>query len=398
MSRVKTIFKTEYKHRKLLSFILVFYLTMGISRYSQVLYFQQNNGLVNYSMAYSAMAVAGALSFLISNNLNNWNLRKIAIVFLPIYALGMFLRIFPSSPFIAVVSGLISGMGASITLIVIRTWIYYESDADEASKKILVSSRYVILQVAALLAIIVAGAIISFFNSSNLVYISLIVLSSICMGSLILFNDIPTSKMHEKKDKPITIFPSNKTSGIILFLVVFFLGVTDALIEPIIPAILRSSGLKVASVTFWTTVFSVLTVVAAIFYQRIKVNVAPLLFFIINQLIIGISMILLVLNGQQNIYFIILAYAIMSFGTAGFFIFKELMEYEIFPRQERIIYLGIAQSGFLTGNALGVPIGTLVFQNFGAANLTVIFGILIIACGICYGSYYMYMKKKVVEG
>ncbi|WP_035313250.1 hypothetical protein [Brochothrix campestris] len=47
----------------LLLFLLLFYFSMGISKYIQVLWFNENDALFNYSLSYAAMAIAGSLSF-----------------------------------------------------------------------------------------------------------------------------------------------------------------------------------------------------------------------------------------------------------------------------------------------------------------------------------------------
>ncbi|WP_302047325.1 hypothetical protein [Ligilactobacillus agilis] len=134
------------KNSKLYLYLSCFYLAMGISRYSQILYFQAQNELLNYSLSYSAMAVFGACAFLITNHLNTWSLTKLARYFLPLYAFGMFLRIFPHSPAIAIISGGISGLGAASILLILRNWIYKLSTKNESDKHFIVSSRYTIMQ------------------------------------------------------------------------------------------------------------------------------------------------------------------------------------------------------------------------------------------------------------
>lgn len=188
---------------------------------------------------------------------------------MPIYGLGMFLRIFPDSMPLALISGVISGIGASVTLLVIRSWIYYESDQDKNAKEALVSSRYTIMQIATLLAIMGSGWIISLFHSSNTVYLVLIILAAIFMGSLAFTNNIPTGKT-----------------------------------------------------------------------------------FIVNEVIVGVIMIIASFELSKGLYISLIAYAIMSIGIAGFFIFKELMEYDMFPKEESFLYLGITQSGFLFNKRL----------------------------------------------
>lgn len=393
MKLFQHLFHNEHKYQNMFVFILVFYLAMGVSKYAQILFFQQNHGLLNYSLSYSAMAVAGSFSFLISNNLANWGLKKIVKVFLPIYAVGMLLRVIPNNAFIALISGIIAGFGASITLLVIRSWIYFESDQDEAAKEVLVSSRYTIMQIATLMATMVAGWLISVVHAANYMYWFLIVLAAVLMGSLSLTNSIPYGRVQKKPRNLFVALPTNRLAGILLFLLVFLLGLTNALIDPILPAILRKAGLKISAVTVWTTIFSVLTVLTSLFYQRSHLRISAGGAFLINEVLVGCSMLVAVLNFNQGTYISLIAYTIMSIGIAGFFIFKELMEYDMFPKAESFLYLGIAQSGFLVGDALGSPVGTLLFQQAGTKWLILIYGVLTIVCGLSYSLFYFYLRK-----
>lgn len=396
MKRLKEKITEQYKYKSMISFVFVFYLTMGISKYAQILFFQQNKGLSNYSLSYSAMAITGAFSFLISNHVSSWNLRKILIFFLPVYSFGMFLRVIPNSSVIAIISGAISGIGASVTLLVIRSWIYSLTDTHPESKNLLVSTRYTVMQIATLSATLLAGVIISLFNSSNVIYILLIIISSFSMWGLASTKNIPFGRIQNKKNNLFNALPKSKVSGIFLFLIVLFLGLTDALIDPILPAILRENGLSVSLTSFWVTILGILTVLASLVYQQSRLAKHSEFSFLFNELIVGIFMILASMLYEERIYLLIVAFAVMSVGIAGFFIFKELMEYDMFPKEESFIYLGIAQSGFLVGDALGAPLGTIIFQHGGTQILLFLFGLFSIVCGFSYYSFYHVMKKKLV--
>lgn len=113
------------------------------------------------------MAIAGAFAFLIANNLTGWTLQKIVARTIPLYALGMFLRLYTSSPMIAIISGAISGIGASITLLVIRTWLYSLSDQYPSDKDFLISARYTIVQVCSLVSTVLAGVLITLLSNSD---------------------------------------------------------------------------------------------------------------------------------------------------------------------------------------------------------------------------------------
>ena len=72
------------KYKTLIYYLFAFYLTMGISSYTQLLYFQSNHHLQMFSLYYAVMAIAGALSFLITNRLNSYPVEKINRLFLVI--------------------------------------------------------------------------------------------------------------------------------------------------------------------------------------------------------------------------------------------------------------------------------------------------------------------------
>ena len=62
--------------------------------------------------------------------------------------------------------------------------------------------------------------------------------------------------------------------------------------------------------------------------------------------------------------------SVMSITTARCFIFKEVMGYDMIPKAERFIYLGLAKSGFMVGDVLGAPIASLIFPSCWGKCLT----------------------------
>lgn len=206
---MKNYLKVVARHRSLYIFITFFYLAMGISRYAQLLLFQKHNNLINYSLSYSSMAIAGAFAFLIANNLTGWTLQKIVARTIPLYALGMFLRLYTSSPMIAIISGAISGIGASITLLVIRTWLYSLSDQYPSDKDFLISARYTIVQVCSLVSTVLAGVLITLLSNSDQGYIINIVGSSLVM-LLISRIDFPGNERIQEQKKGFIYLPNNK--------------------------------------------------------------------------------------------------------------------------------------------------------------------------------------------
>lgn len=81
---------------------------------------QEHQSLDNYSLSYSAMAISGALSFMITNQIPKNKTVVYFRIFVPLYALGMFLRIFVENRGLAILSGVIGGLGASAILLLVR--------------------------------------------------------------------------------------------------------------------------------------------------------------------------------------------------------------------------------------------------------------------------------------
>lgn len=360
---------------------------MTISSYSHVLYFQQNEALSNYSFAYSAMALAGSLSFIISNQLSNLSLRKIAYIFLPIYGLGLLLRIFYANFLISLISGFISGIGASIILLLIRTWLYMASDQNEGQKGSLVSYRYTSMQISSFIGTLLAGGLITLFHSTNQIYQLLLFLTAIGMIVLPFIIRLPNHQIKKTSTRTgVTLLPDNRKRGLSLFFIVAFLGITSALVEPILPAILRENGISVATTSVLVTIFNLFTVVASLLLQRM--NPKGNYHFLFNQIIVCLAMLVSTLFYRNNLVILVVALSIMSITTAGFFIFKEVMEYDMFPKTERFIYLGLAQSGFMVGDALGAPVGSYIFQNVGSNLLLTTFAIFSLVSGLLYTIYH----------
>ncbi|UQS81792.1 MFS transporter [Bombilactobacillus folatiphilus] len=259
------------------------------------------------------------------------------------------------------------------------------------------ASRYTTMQIATLIATLIAGGLISLFQAHNTIYIVLIVISSLLMFSLIVNHSIPQGRIQPKKNHLFNALPQNKLLGISLFIIVLILGLTNALIDPILPAILRANGLPVGQTSFWTTFFSLLTVMGSLIFQQVPLHNSAAKFFLSNELIVGLLMVLVSWTGHSQIGLLLFSFAIMSIGIAGFFIFKEIMEYDMFPKNESFIYLGIEQSGFLVGDALGAPLGTTLFQHGGTQILLLLFGILSFICGLSYYLLYKKMQTKIVN-
>lgn len=68
-----------------------------------------------------------------------------------------------------------------------------------------------------------------------------------------------------RNKKGFIYLPNNKQLGILLYLSVLILGIASSLVEPIIAAILRDIGFKVATTTLLTSTFGLITILGSFF-------------------------------------------------------------------------------------------------------------------------------------
>lgn len=372
------------KYKSLFIYITMFYFSMGVSKYTQILYFQQNGKLINFSLAYSAMAIAGSFSFLITNRLERMSLRKIAKILGLVYATGMILRVFFQSSWIAIISGSISGFGAAILILVVRKWIYAESDENPEDKQILISSRYTIMQITSLLATLVTGLILFIFSSNNVVYVLILVTTAMAI-ILLPANSVPADgEIKIERKSNILALPVNRVRGLSYLVAVIFMGITTSIVDPITPALLRAAGYNVGAVSVIITFLGVVAMLSAFLFQLPIFNKQPARYFWLIELFSGSIIIFCGLMTQHQYIWIMVAFIVMSVEGTGFFILKELVEYDMFPKEETVVYLGLAQSGFLIGDAIGAPVGTFLFQFVSGRFLLILYGIMAMICGFSY--------------
>lgn len=165
--------------------------------------------------------------FLIANNLKGWSLQKIVRKTLPLYALGMRLRVFPQSTLLAILSGPFSGLGASLTLLVIRTWLYALSDRDPTEKEQLISARYT------LGATVLSGGVLASIGKGDIGYLFLLSVSAGVMAFLGNAKIDTTERI-----MPFVYLSEDKLQGLALYLSVLFLGLANALVGLVVAAIL----------------------------------------------------------------------------------------------------------------------------------------------------------------
>ena len=385
-------YKKLLKHKHIFLFLFVFYLLMGVSKYAFVLFAQEHQSLDNYSLSYSAMAISGALSFMITNQIPKNKTVVYFRIFVPLYALGMFLRIFVENRGLAILSGVIGGLGASAILLLVRHWFLHIGDQDKENSNLIRSSRFTISNIASIIAVPVSGCAIflmSFYQTNA--YVTLLVIYA-CLMLLLSFTKVPNIEIPEKKQQWIFL-PQDRVRGFLLYVITFLLGICGSMITSILPAIIKGAGWSVMGTTYLTTLIAVLTLLLTLILSNNWVSKKLSLFFFLNQLIgILVALIIpLIMNGKMSMLIVLF---VVEMTLAGYFVISDLMDYQVIPKAESTIYLGILQSSFLVGDSVGSPLGSFLYDRCGLSILFMSYALICCVGTISFLAYYQKYKER----
>ncbi|MCB6144912.1 MFS transporter [Providencia rettgeri] len=234
-------------------FFYFFYLfPMWISKTLQPIYWEQQAQLTLFSISYVMMAIAGACSLLYAKGLSQIGTKHGLMVGFFLYGGGLVLRAYPTGMAIAVTSGLMAGMGASIIAIALKSLIF-NIDKQEQNKVLLHTDN--LSTIAQSLGAFIAGGLVTILSIIDQTpYRSALLISGVMV--LIAIVAIPSLKI-PKTEKPLVKKGSQKGTSffhflnkadLVLFIAFILSGTSWALILPIIPVYLKNMHFSDANV------------------------------------------------------------------------------------------------------------------------------------------------------
>ncbi|MGZ9872015.1 MFS transporter [Priestia endophytica] len=350
-------------------FNLFFYMGMVISYTVMPLYFKEENSIVAYGFAYSSMALAGALSLFYGKLIDKYDWKKTIIIGTLIYGFAIFGRLL-TDVYSSIFFGFMAGLGASVVLLSIRSWMVESSD--ENLKK-LVFIRNINIQFSTFIGIFLVLLFSLYENYLSNIYFYLIAASPILIliSHIIFINYIQKNKKSKNAQKAQEVHKKNKiefTLIINLILISSIIsGICTGLLKPYIILILIDQGL---SSSYSLLVYMVITLIQILstFYllnniKRLPVSSINVLIYIeLILFLIYLSMYFIV-NYQISIYLFILMFIIRSIALAFSSSFEEILHYDVINKEIIASTLGFVQTFFLIGDSLGALISTLAIKG-----------------------------------
>ncbi|MGN7313404.1 MFS transporter [Alkalicoccobacillus gibsonii] len=364
---MKTLFQTLKKYpsaRAFCIFSILFYLSMYVSKTVHALWFDEQGALPYFGFSYTMMAIAGSLAFItgrIGDILSPSFALRLGVL---VYSIGLILRVFTQSLFIAGLSGFIAGLGASLVVVSMRYWILSIGDSDDRSA--IVSLKETSVNSGTAIGASIAGLLVAFFAYLlDQPLVAVLVIAAILCALTIFF--IP--KLN--KDENSSSEDGNKKNtvskmlyvGVILFGILG--GLSVSLLIPFYPIILKEQGVPISLIGVFIAIMGISAIFFGPIFSHKSVNQKKGKIFFWCELIAAATVLLFMFD--LAIYLIPLILVARTFFQTGSIISQELMELHMYPKAVIGMLFGLSQSSFFVGDALGGSIGGFLFnisQNY----------------------------------
>lgn len=383
-------------HPGFIIFHVLFFAMMWLSKAAQILYFEEQGALNNFGLSYSAMALVGYLAFFTGHIADRWGHRKVLVLGGFVYGVGLLLRVYPNTTWIAILSGVCAGVGASACLCALRIWMMNLADGSTTERLLGAKSSSQALGMAmgslGVAAIPLEGASGIFIDLKDLLLVS-------GMGVLVLtgfyflatyqtkqdsfsisrilqgFSDLKNAPHLSSTSAPWSslrlLLGEHKKLAMTTSVVGLCTGLYASFLAPYLPLILKDKGFTLTSIGFSTAALAFLRFAVDPFVARFMARYRDqgVLIFVASE--IGIALVtasfLFAVSPQTLVLFLFLRGLCLSFSSLS----EELLWFRIFPKASLGLFFGVNQSAYFVGDFLGGIINGEIYMKFGLESSVV---------------------------
>lgn len=350
---------------------ILFLLPMWMSKTIQPIYWEMQGKLSLFSASYVAMALAGALSVAYIGIIRRMGLTTALTIGFLLYALGLVLRAYPINTGVAILTGLIAGIGASVTGLSLKALIL---ETPPAERDTVVLHTDNINTVSQSLGTLISGLLVTavaLFSNEGYRYALMITGLLTTLALLFIPRNLAFSanvvKNQGTNDKPSSwqLFQLNRSFYSLLFASFFLNGTCWAVIIPLVPIYLKTLHLPVSTVG--------MVIAAGIVMGLVIKNLYIWLFGRSGK---STSLLVVTFLTIVPLYlsFVFLGYSstlLYSLSIVGFYAFRTLhslllsmIEIGMASQQNAMMVLSLRQTAFLSGDIFG-GIAMPVLHNSG---------------------------------
>lgn len=395
------------------TFVVLFFAGMFMSKLVHPVYFNSEGAIGGFGLAYTVMALMGYASLYVGAAVDQYGHSAVMRVGALVYASGLFLRIYPHSTGVIVLSGVLCGLGASATLVGIRPWLMAWVQEGALAKAVSFASAVKAAGSAIGMAL---GGLVPYVLADTLgLQLTLITAAGFVLAAALVIGKLEPSTTQTDETPPAPadrLSPTTTEANerqltesfgeqlrtewrtqrrLILASSGFALlsGMYIAFFIPYLPVILNDLGFELLSIGALT---------AAMMVARMGVD--PLIgrsiegtsgrkigAFLVGE--VGVGLATWTLIADVSVAAVVLALGLRVIMTSCSAIAEETLWLERFPRHRVGFYTGLSQSVLFLGEAIGATCAAQAYGSGGSAMLLGIAGALILINAIGMTAFMM---------
>ncbi|WP_410009514.1 MFS transporter [Pantoea agglomerans] len=344
----------------------LFLFPMWISKTLQPLFWAGEGKLSLFSLSYVAMAAAGSLSIFYSSLIVKTGIRSALLIGYALYGTGLIMRAYPHNAFLAILTGLTAGIGASVTGITLRALLL---EIDDVNRKKAVLHTDNISTLSQSFGAMLSGLLVSFvsFYFHDGYQISLWITGLLAMSSVLF---VPKTgykdnfSVHKNGGNSLPLKKKPDTITTFIFIACFAQGLCWAVLIPLVPIYLKDMGYSINYVGVILSSGVALGFILKNTYvsltKKYNINNSLMLFTFLSSISVFLSMWLL--SERMKLYFAISIIAFYTF-KATMSLILNFIEMNIAEKGRAHSVFGIRQTAFLTGDIAGGILMPFVYNH-----------------------------------
>ncbi|MEV4420377.1 MFS transporter [Patulibacter sp. NPDC049589] len=346
---------------------------MWVSKTLQPLWFAQEGHLRNFGLSTTAMAIAGLSAFWSHKIVAGRSVGGVLTASCLAYATGLALRVFVNSALVAIASGLIAGLGASMFLAAVRIDVARQPTEQRLAS---VSAREAAIQVGTVIGTLLAAGLAAVVGRS--LWIGLLVAPTLLIAAAVVGRRVGRPADSAPPPPEEVQQSSGPMSGRSRVVGVWALrGFAASLVIPYLPLLLEDRGVARSAIG--------VVLAAAAVGRLFALRLVPLLdrhlgtrrSAVVSELLLALLTLALVpaVGATVVIAAVLLRFAVTTFTTV-------VQDLVLFSMASPIALVGTAQAAFLIGDAAAGLVAPGLWLGGGEGALLIAVGLLFVTA-IC---------------
>ncbi|MBJ7291699.1 MFS transporter [Williamsia sp.] len=366
---------------RLAVYSLLFSSGMWMSKTAQPLYFEAAGALTAFGAGYAVMAVAGGLSFFwgaLADRIGGLNLVRIGLV---LYAVGLTGRLLTGLVPVIVFSA-VAGFGASAALVAIRPWIRSMVPDDDIPR--LVAVRNSTSQAGVFVGTLGAAAVLLLGDTGPTVALALAPVLVLLAALWLSVGSVPDGQRtrtdagdpppdHQKPTR-------GRSLAIALMAISALSGLYVSMVTPYVPLILTGAGGTASEAAVGIALLSACQFsVSSVLARYASLGSRPFVAFVGAEIAAGVLTLGVSALLDFSFWIVVVAFVVRAAMVSIAVVTEETVQYALVPANGSGLVFGLAQSGFLAGDAIGGLVGAQLWEAGGGQLLLEVAGVLTLA-------------------